>query len=119
MCIHNSFFEYYEQNSNNQFDFKQVIDSNTNDEVIFIPFETNGIPPVEIIYAFESGNQTKIYGVRKISRQELAKTTNSFDINTTSLSFLASSYTSDSLDDLLYTDFSSSQILILTHTNLK
>ena len=115
----NSFFEYYEQNSNNQFDFKQVIDSNTNDEVIFIPFETNGIPPVEIIYAFESGNQTKIYGVRKISQKELAKTTDSFDINTTSLSFLASSYTSDSLDDLLYTDFSSSQILILTHTNLK
>ena len=61
----NSFLEYYEQNSSNQFDFQQVIDSNTNDEVIFIPFETNGIPPVEIIYAFESGNQTKIYGVRK------------------------------------------------------
>ena len=91
----------------------------TNDKVMFIPFETNGRAPVDILYVFESENQTKIHGVKKISQQELAKTTNSIDISATSLSFLASPYTSDSLDDLLYTDLSASQILVLTHSQLK
>ena len=113
------FLEYYEQNSKNQLEFQQSIASKTNEKVVFIPFETNGRAPVDILYVFESENQTKIHGVKKISQQKLAKTTNSIDISATSLSFLASPYTSDSLDDLLYTDLSASQILVLTHSQLK
>ena len=110
------FLEYYEQKSDNELEFQQSINSGSNNQITFIPFETNGTSPVEVLYAFDSENQTKIYGLKKISQKELAKTTDSININASSLSFLASSYTSDSLDDLLYADFSASQILVLTHS---
>ncbi len=115
----NGVLEYYEQLHNNQFDFHQALQSETASQITFIPFETNGIAPLDLLYAFEVQDQTRLYGIRKISREKIAKTTISLSIDAKSLSFLASSYTSDTFDDLLYTDFSASQILVRPHTSLK
>ena len=62
------FLEYYEQNSDNELEFQQSINSGSNNQITFIPFETNGTSPVEVL-THDSENQTKIYGLKRFHKR--------------------------------------------------
>lgn len=112
---HNGELEYFQQSPDHSFNFVQTLLTNAFSQVTLIPFETNGSSPKEVLLTFRENNQTKLYGIKKTSRETLSKTTSALIIEATQTSFLSSRYTSDTLDDLLYTDKSRSQILIRTH----
>lgn len=108
--------EFYKQAFNSKFDLVQTLESPITSQAALISFETNGMSPREVFLAVELNNQTELLGIKKTAYDTLSKTTDSLTINSTSLSFYADRYTSDTLDDLIYTDESKSQILIKTHS---
>lgn len=111
--------EFYKQTLSSKFDLVSTLESPATSQAALIPFETNGISPTEVFLAAELNNHTELIGIKKTAFETLSKTTDSLIINSTSLSFYSDRYTSDTLDDLIYTDESKSQIHIRTHNPRK